>query len=127
MKNSKLKIQKESNSFLKRIRNHIEIVDHPISKLVILFGLFYITTRSLMWSIILIILISMISGGSGSGKSHTTRTIIKYDLEQKVDKLNESLNQYNIQLSNLQGVINTRVKALETRVDALDKKVNPPS
>ena len=30
MKNSKLKIQKESNSFLKRIRNHIEIVDHPI-------------------------------------------------------------------------------------------------
>ena len=33
-----------------------ELVDHPLSKLVILFGLFYITTRHLMWSIILLIL-----------------------------------------------------------------------
>ena len=33
-----------------------EIIDHPISKLVILLGLFYITTRSIKWSIILLIL-----------------------------------------------------------------------
>ena len=33
-----------------------EIVDHPLAKMVILFGLFYITTRNLMWSVILIIL-----------------------------------------------------------------------
>ena len=33
-----------------------EIVDHPISKMIILFGLFYITTRNLMWSAILIVL-----------------------------------------------------------------------
>ncbi len=33
-----------------------EIVDHPISKLIILWGLFYITTRNLKWSVILIIL-----------------------------------------------------------------------
>lgn len=77
--------------------------------------------------IILIILISMMSGGGGSGKSHTTRTIIKYDLEQKVDKLNESLNQYNVQLSNLQGLLNTKIKGLETRVEAIEKKVNPTS
>ena len=33
-----------------------ELVEHPISKIVILFGLFYISTRNLLWSIILLIL-----------------------------------------------------------------------
>ena len=33
-----------------------EIVEHPISKIIILFGLFYISTRNLLWSIILLIL-----------------------------------------------------------------------
>lgn len=33
-----------------------EIIEHPVSKLVILLGLFYITTRNLMWSVILVIL-----------------------------------------------------------------------
>jgi hypothetical protein len=33
-----------------------EIVDHPVSKLIILLGLFYISTRNLMWSLILLIL-----------------------------------------------------------------------
>ena len=33
-----------------------EIVDHPLSKLIILFGLFYITTRNLKWSCILLLL-----------------------------------------------------------------------
>ena len=33
-----------------------EIVDHPMAKIIILFGLFYISTRNLMWSIILVLL-----------------------------------------------------------------------
>jgi hypothetical protein len=33
-----------------------EIIDHPISKMVILLGLFYITTRNIKWSVILLLL-----------------------------------------------------------------------
>jgi hypothetical protein len=37
-----------------------EIVDHPVSKLIILLGLFYISTRNLMWSLILLIVYYML-------------------------------------------------------------------
>jgi hypothetical protein len=31
-----------------------ELISHPVSKVLIMFGMFYISTRSLMWSIILL-------------------------------------------------------------------------
>ena len=33
-----------------------DLVDHPVSKLTIILGLFYITTRNIKWSIILLLL-----------------------------------------------------------------------